>query len=124
MFVPGAAGFVDTQALYLLRNYAVILVILAVGATDLPKRVADLLLGAAASVNRGARKERTVAGSIAAKEAEGQLTGNGAEVSIPLSRGRLVFATAARTAYLLLVFLVAMAYVVDATYNPFLYFRF
>ena len=99
MFVPGAAGFVDTQALYLLRNYAVILVILAFGATDLPKRAADRLLA-------------------------GTAKNAAAEIKMSVSRSRLIFATITRAAYLVLVFVIAMAYVVDATYNPFLYFRF
>ncbi len=128
MFVPGAAGFVDTQALYLLRNYAVILVILAFAATDLPKRIADLFLAGTAAADGDATKERTVAGSVAATERKlsgiPEESAGASGVSVTPSRGRLVFATVARTAYLVLVFLVAMAYVVDATYNPFLYFRF
>ena len=128
MFVPGAAGFVDTQAMYLLRNYAVILVILAFAATDLPKRIADLLLAGTAAADGDATKERTVAGSVAATERKlsgiPEESAGASGVSVTPSRGRLVFATVARTAYLVLVFLVAMAYVVDATYNPFLYLRF
>ncbi|MDE7326272.1 MAG: MBOAT family protein [Lachnospiraceae bacterium] len=124
MFVPGRAGFVDVQALYLLRNYAVVLVILAFGATDLPKRVADwLLVGVSKkpAVDADTKKEQTVAGSVAVKKIRTEPAEGG---KMPVSHGRLIFATAARMAYLVLVFVIAMAYVVDATYNPFLYFRF
>lgn len=117
MFVPGAAGFVDTQALYLLRNYAVILVVLALGSTDLPRRVAERLLV-------GAAKDASADAEEAKKPAAANQQPAVVKIKMPVSRGRLIFATAARAAYLVLVFIIAMAYVVDATYNPFLYFRF
>ena len=76
----------------MLRNYAVILVVLALGSTDLPKRVAEwLLVGAAKDVSTGQ--------AVGTKMVD---------IQMPASRGRLIFATVARAAYLVLVFIIAM----------------
>lgn len=105
MFVPGAVGFVDVQAMYLLRNYIVMLVILVFAATDLPKRAAARLL-------------------LCSRKTNGQALQNVAVKESTWPRGRIVLTTAAQTLYIALVFVAAVAYLVDATYNPFLYFRF
>ena len=84
MFIPGAAGFVDMQTLYLLRNYAVMLVILIFASTSVPKRLMEKLFSA----------------------------------EYPRAK------TAAQVMFVAGIFLVSVGYLVDATYNPFLYFRF
>lgn len=84
MFIPGAAGFVDTQTLYLLRNYAVMLVILIFASTSVPKHLMEKLFSAEYPRATTVAKMMFVAG----------------------------------------IFLVSVGYLVDATYNPFLYFRF
>lgn len=78
MFGLNEAGFLSDKTLYLLLQYAVILVILAFACTDLPKR-------------------------MAAK-----------------ANNNLVL----KNLFIILIFIVSTAYIVDATYNPFLYFRF
>lgn len=83
MFVPGEAGLVNTTALYLLKNYALILIICALGATSLPIRLAK----------RVSEKNKAAA-------------------------------TVCQALFVAVVFVISVAYLVDATYNPFLYFRF
>ncbi len=89
MFVPGEAGFVNAETLYLLKNYAIMLVILVLASTSIPKRLTERVLAY--------WKERPA--------------GNGLTLAC-----KVVFVVA--------VFVVSVAYLVDATYNPFLYFRF
>ena len=86
MFGGAGAGLVDSTTIYLLYNYAVLLVIRVLASTELPKKVAALLIRKAGE--------------------------NNWLVII----ARLVFYAG--------VFFLGVAYLVDATYNPFLYFRF
>lgn len=86
MFGGNGAGFVNQETLYLLYNYAILLVILFLGCTTWPKRAASRALG----------MER--------------------EEGWPCTILRCIFYAG--------VFAVSVAYLVDATYNPFLYFRF
>ncbi|MDO4344934.1 MAG: MBOAT family O-acyltransferase [Eubacteriales bacterium] len=86
MFGGYGAGFADSTTVYLLYNYAVTLVILILGATQLPKR-------AAAGILKRIGEQRWQA-------------------------------TALRCLFYGAVFLLSVAYLVDASYNPFLYFRF
>ena len=86
MFGGAGVGLVDNTTIYLLYNYGVLLVILILASTDLPKRVA-----AAVSRKMGAD-------------------------SWILTMVRMVFYAG--------IFFLGVAYLVDATYNPFLYFRF
>ncbi len=86
MFGGAGVGFANQQTLYLLYNYAVLLVILILGSTTLPKRIALRIM----------EKMR-----------------QGSWVPVIL-----------KCAFCLAVFIVSVAYLVDATYNPFLYFRF
>ncbi len=78
-------GFADNNALYLLMNYALILIIVILASTDLPKRVAIRFAGE--------HGEKRVAAVI---------------------QGLFVVG----------IFIISVAYLVDASYNPFLYFRF
>ena len=86
MFGGAGVGLVDNTTIYLLYNYGVLLVILILASTDLPKRLA-----AAVSRKMGAD-------------------------SWILTMVRMVFYAG--------IFFLGVAYLVDATYNPFLYFRF
>lgn len=83
----GAGGtFADSTTVYLLYNYAALLVILILGVTEIPKRAVQRLLK---------------------KKGEDSWA-----------------CTAARCIFYGGVFLLSVAYLVDASYNPFLYFRF
>ena len=86
MFGGAGVGLVDSTTIYLLYNYAVLLVILVLASTELPKKVAALLIRKAGENNW--------------------------------------LVTIARLVFYAGVFFLGVAYLVDATYNPFLYFRF
>lgn len=106
------AGALDTAALYLLRNYGVLFLLCAVGATPLPARAAGWL-----------REKLSGTANRSEERAEG-------ESSCALQSGRAGTARDSVAWQLLwsaaaaVMFLVCVAYLVDATYNPFLYFRF
>lgn len=85
MFGGCGAGLFDSQTIYLLYNYAVLFILAAFGSTEIPKKLAGILLGSG---------ERTWAENVL----------------------HILFYGA--------IFFVSIAYLVDATYNPFLYFRF
>lgn len=84
MFGINGAGLLNRQTLYILTNFAILFLILGIGATPLPKKAADRLAGA----ERGS-------------------------IHTVLSCG-----------YFALILILSAAYLVDASYNPFLYFRF
>ncbi len=86
MFTGAGCGFVDSNTVYLLYNYAILFVILILGSTQLPKKAAGWCL---------------------------QKLG---EASWIMVAARIVFYAG--------IFLLTVAYLVDASYNPFLYFRF
>ena len=86
LFGLAGNGLADRGSLYLLSTNAVLLILLIIGSTDLPKRAAQRVL-------------RRVSDNDA--------------VCIVL---RCVFYAG--------IFLISVAYLVDASYNPFLYFRF
>jgi len=102
MFGLSGAGFVNRETLYLLVSYAVMLVILILASTPYPKQWAGMLM------NRleGKKNNDFVA-------TDKKKVSVGSTVSAVL---QLAFVAA--------VFLISTAYLVDATYNPFLYFRF
>lgn len=91
----GKAGVMDTQTAYLLATNFLLLVILALGSTELPKKAVEKVFG------RG--------------------IGNGAAGKGAVRTG--VFSLL-QICFLAGVFLLSVAYLVNATYNPFLYFRF
>ncbi len=86
MFGFGGSGFIDSTTIYTLLSYGIMLVILVLACTDLPKRLAVKLM------------ERI-------KKAP----------AIPII---------VRNVFLVAVLLMSIAYLVNASYNPFLYFRF
>lgn len=91
----GTAGIVDKGTAYLFVTNLVLLVILIAGSTELPKRAVERIFG------------------------KQKLTGN-AETCVPADgRGGMLQAF-----FVFAVFLLSTAYLVNATYNPFLYFRF
>ena len=86
MFGSAGVGLADNTTIYLFYNYAVLLVILILASTELPKKAAAALV---------------------------QKMGENNWLIIIV---RLVFYAG--------IFFLGVAYLVDATYNPFLYFRF
>lgn len=80
-------GLLNEAALYLCSNYAILLMILVVAATPLPKKIMDFLC----------KTDKFW-------------------VQLTLSAAEKVFLAA--------VLICSVAYIVEATYNPFLYFRF
>ncbi len=84
MFGAGKAGFADNTTIYLLYNYAALLIVLALGSTQIPQRAARRLAG----------KLQNWCGACL------------------------------RIAFYGAVLFLSVAYLVDASYNPFLYFRF
>ena len=96
MFGLSGAGFVSKETLYLLVSYGVMLIVLILASTPYPK----LLVGKV--VNR-----------LESKKTEGAKVSFGGAVSAVL-----------QLAFVAVVFIISTAYLVDATYNPFLYFRF
>lgn len=80
-------GLLNEAALYLCSNYAILLMILVVAATPLPKKIMDFLC----------KTDKFW-------------------VQLTLSAAEKVF--------LAVVLICSVAYIVEATYNPFLYFRF
>ncbi|MCI8564905.1 MAG: MBOAT family protein [Lachnospiraceae bacterium] len=102
----GAAGMsagalADPTTWYLLRNYGVLLAVCLLGATPLPKRIFSYLHTKAAGL--ADREEGAGEPAAAAGSAAWQLLWSGAGA---------------------LLLLVCTAYLTDASYNPFLYFRF
>lgn len=86
MFGMAVSGIIDEKALYILGSYGMILIILMIGCTELPKKLTEILIG---------------------------------------KWGRESVVTAVVSNVLLAAILIlSVAFIVDASYNPFLYFRF
>ena len=102
MFGLSGAGFANRETLYLLLSYAVMLVILILASTPYPRqwamKVMNLLEGKKKADNEAAEKKEIAFGSVVS--------------------------TVLQLAFVAVVFVISTAYLVDATYNPFLYFRF
>lgn len=79
----GDGGWVSNETLYLLLSNAVLLIVLAVGSTSYPKRIAEAL-----------------------------------------TRRDGIGTSLMQTVYVAVVLLLSVAYLVNGSYNPFLYFRF
>lgn len=107
MFGLSGAGFANRETLYLLCSYAVLLGVLILASTPYPRRWAVQFMNWLE--NKGKQSEGMVEES-SKKKRNGSIGGT---VSVIL---QLAFVAA--------VFLISTAYLVDATYNPFLYFRF
>ena len=93
MFGIGGAGLANQEAWYMLGNYVVLLVILAIGALPLGKKAVEWI------------KVRCV-----------KKTKAGPVLSVCLGIAEKLFFVA--------ILLLSIANIVDASYNPFLYFRF
>ena len=105
MFGLSGAGFVDGETLYLLFSYAVLLVVLILASTPYPK------LWAMKVQNWLVNKKQGGTADVATTSKRG------------ISLGSIVYSVL-QLAFVAVVFLISTAYLVDATYNPFLYFRF
>lgn len=115
----GGSGFADQTTWYLLSNYGVILLILILACTDWPKRIAFRLFGVEPAMYE------YLPATEAASNAE---TASNAEAALSTPKTTSAWCPALRTAacglFIVTVFVISVAYLVDATYNPFLYFRF
>ena len=98
----------NSTTLYLLRNYGVMLILCAVGATPLPARLVGKVRAGLNGLGMRRAGGQTDSRPAAANAAGGDSTA-----------WQLLWSAAA-----MVMFLVCTAYLVDATYNPFLYFRF
>lgn len=105
MFGMGSGGLIDDRGLYLLTSNAALFVILAVASTNLPSRLVNRFF-AVQTVNP--KHE------IAAAE--------GTDVYGP--RKNQVLYTVLQSVFIVGIFIWATAYLVDSSFNPFLYFRF
>ena len=85
MFGINTSGLYDSSWVYYLSSYAFILVLAAVGATPLPKKLTEKI-------------KNTKAGNI--------------------------FFTIASPVFAAVIIILCTAYLVDGSFNPFLYFRF
>ena len=104
----GGVPFLNSTTLYLLRNYGIMLILCAVGATPLPARLAGKVRN---WLSGGAAFSEEVTEASAKSPAEAPAAGSTA--------WQILWSLAAMA-----MFVVCTAYLVDATYNPFLYFRF
>ena len=112
MFGFSGAGFVNAESLYLLLSYAVMLVVLVLASTPLPKKAAMKLMHAL----EGRSVAEVAAGGQDSLDTEGDRNGG-------IKFGTTISAIL-QVAFIAVVFVISTAYLVDATYNPFLYFRF
>lgn len=96
-----AAGFATPLTLYYLRSYGCLLILAMIGATPLPKRIVTAL----------GRRIRALGSRPASEQAVDDGT-----LGLPW---RIL-----ETLLLCGLFLVVLAYLVDGSYNPFLYFKF
>ncbi|MBQ1930619.1 MAG: MBOAT family protein [Lachnospiraceae bacterium] len=104
----GGVPFLNSTTLYLLRNYGIMLILCAVGATPLPACLAGKVRN---WLSGGAAFNEEVTEASAKSPAEAPAAGSTA--------WQVLWSLAAMA-----MFVVCTAYLVDATYNPFLYFRF
>lgn len=86
MFGGYGGALWNGESIYLLYTNAIMLILLVIGSTDLPKKLGQKLVSA--------------------------------------FQNNSVVVLLGRNAYLLILFILSIAYMVDASYNPFLYFRF
>ncbi len=105
MFGMGTGGLTDERGLYLLMSNAVLFVILIVAATNLPSKLIGRLFA----------PETENPDRAAAVEAGTGVYGE---------RKYQVVYTILQSVFIVGIFLWATAYLVDSSFNPFLYFRF
>ena len=140
----GEAGIVDTQTAYLFVTNLVLLVLLILGSTQLPKRAVEKIFGKRLIETAFVGKEENSGEDFEDADAKASGTVNSEEQKAAVSQteetlqkgsqtdtgllGNFRFTqgvfVCAQICFILGVFLVSTAYLVNATYNPFLYFRF
>lgn len=86
LFGTFGQGLFNQETIYLLNNHVILLLLLIIGCTNLPKKAAEIFC-------------------VRMKEHNGVLT-------------------IVKCGFYLMIFLLSVAWLVDASYNPFLYFRF
>lgn len=106
MFGAGNLPLVNAESVYYLRSYAVVLIIAAIGSTPLPKML----------VNKLAK--------LMPKKAEiAKNNENGEAVAVENSVGNTILSIA-EPVCLIALLAVTSAFLIDGSFNPFLYFRF
>ncbi len=111
MFGLNGAGFANRESFYLLFSYGVMLIILILAATPYPRQWAMKFMNWLEG-----RKQGTVEVAVAEE-------GEAVKAKSSITFGGTVSAVL-QLAFVAVVFIISTAYLVDATYNPFLYFRF
>lgn len=110
MFGFGEAGIINDATLYTFSNYSVLFVILIVAALPLGKKAVEWLKAKTSALSEGALNEET-ADAVSVKSNKA-----GTVLRITLDVAEKLFLVA--------ILLLSIANIVDASYNPFLYFRF
>jgi alginate O-acetyltransferase complex protein AlgI len=105
MFGMGSGGLIDDRGLYLLTSNAVLLVILLIAATNLPSYVVNRVFK---PLTEGVNRQ------VAVVEGTG----------VYGMRKRQVLYTILQCVFIVGIFVWSVAYLVDSSFNPFLYFRF
>ena len=112
MFGLSGAGFANKETLYLLISYGVMLLILIFASTPYPKQWAVKLQDWLESKGK---KQTT------------EVIAENAQKAVVIKKGFSLgntMSTVLQLAFVAAIFIISTAYLVDATYNPFLYFRF
>ena len=112
MFGLSGAGFVNKETLYLLISYGVMLFILILASTPYPRQWAIKLQNCLENKEKKQRKE------VAAENGQDDVMEKN-KISLGGTMSAIL-----QLAFVAVVFIISTAYLVDATYNPFLYFRF
>ena len=106
----GAAGIAgwNAQTGYYLRSYAIVILIAAIGATPLPTKLITMLQSKMLGTDKATNVQNAASGQNAAE-------GNKATIAV-WSILEIVF--------VLGLLIICTAFLVDGSFNPFLYFRF
>ncbi len=114
MFGINASSIADNSALFFFSQYAFILVILIFASTDLPKKIYAFFV----SILRKRALTSQDNGNTGSSSDNPVYPADNRDIAVSLPNQLL------RSAYVIVVTLFVVAYLVDASYNPFLYFRF
>ncbi len=114
MFGINATSIADNSALFYFSQYAFILAILIFASTDLPKKIYAFFV----SILRKRALTSQDNGNTGSSSDNPVYPADNRDIAVSLPNQLL------RSAYVIVVTLFVVAYLVDASYNPFLYFRF
>ena len=103
LFGAGNLPLINSESVYYLRSYAVVLIIAAIGSTPLSKMLVSKL--------------------AKLKPKKPQLTGNSESAAEEISVGSAIL-NVAEPVFVIAMLAVTSAFLIDGSFNPFLYFRF